>query len=62
MLDLSIELSSTEKSYTFPFKDTSQESLEPTLLDMLPAQNRVGKLTFPLLPLKLKTNFPSTNK
>ena len=29
MLDLSTALSSTEKSYTFPFKDTSLESTAP---------------------------------
>ena len=37
--DLSIELSSTEKSYTFPFKDTSLDSVLLNQLDILPRQN-----------------------
>ena len=36
MTNLSIELQSTEKSYTFPFKDTSLDSVAPNPLDMLP--------------------------
>ena len=40
MLDLSTALYSTEKSYTFPLKDTSFKSLLSNSLDMLPRQNR----------------------
>ena len=36
MTNLSIELQSTEKSYTLPFKDTSLDSVAPNPLDMLP--------------------------
>ena len=39
MSDLLIELQSTEKSYTIPFKDTSLESLALNPLDILPRQN-----------------------
>ena len=39
MSNLSIEPESTEKSYTFLFKDTSSESTQSKLLDMLPKQN-----------------------
>ena len=35
-----------EKSYTFPFKDTSLDSVALNPSDILPRQNRVGKLTF----------------
>ena len=38
MSDLSIALQSTEKSYTFPFKGTSIESITPNPLNMLPRQ------------------------
>ena len=38
MSDLSIELQLTEKSSTFPFKDSSLEPRVPNLLDMLPKQ------------------------
>ena len=37
--DLSIVLQSTEKSYLFPFKNTSLDSVSPIPLDMLPRQN-----------------------
>ena len=36
--DLPVELQSTEKSYTFPFKDTSLDSVAPNPLDMFPRQ------------------------
>ena len=36
---LSIELLSTEKSYTFSFKDTSLDSVFLNPLDILPRQN-----------------------
>ena len=39
MSDLSVALQSTGKSYTFPFKDTSLDSVAPNSLDMLPRQN-----------------------
>ena len=39
MLDLSMELQSTEKSYLFSSKETSLETIVPNLLDMLPGQN-----------------------
>ena len=35
MSDFSIALQSAEKSYTFPFKDTSLDSVTPNPLDML---------------------------
>ena len=35
MPDLSIALQSTEKSYTFPFKDNSLDSVAPNPLDMV---------------------------
>ena len=44
MSDLSIELKSTEKSYTFPFKDTFLDSVVLNPLDILPRQKWVGKL------------------
>ena len=37
--DLSIELQSTEKSYTFPFEDTSLDSVLLNSLEILPRQN-----------------------
>ena len=46
MSDLPIALQSTEKSYTFPFRDTSLQSTTPNLLDMFPRQNWVEKLSF----------------
>ena len=52
MLDLSIALQPTEKSYTFLLKDTSFKSSLSTLLDMLPRQNWDEKL-FLLLALNL---------
>ena len=39
MEELSIELQSTEKSYTFSFKDTSLDSVALNPLDILPRQN-----------------------
>ena len=39
MSDLSIELSLTEKSYIFSFKDTSLDSVVLNPLDVLPRQN-----------------------
>ena len=39
MSDLSMELESREKTYTFPFKDTSLESVALNPLDILPRQN-----------------------
>ena len=53
MSDLSIELQSTEKPNTFPFKHTSLELIAPNLLNMLPTQKSVGKLTFLLLALNI---------
>ena len=44
MLDLSIELSSTGKSYTFPFKDASLSSV--ALNPLYRSDPKVGKLTF----------------
>ena len=38
MSDLSIALQSTEKAYTFPFKDIFLDSIAPNPLDMLPKQ------------------------
>ena len=39
MSDLPIELQSTEKSYTFLFKDTSLDSVGLNLLEILLRQN-----------------------
>ena len=39
ILNLSIELQSAEKSYTFPFKDTSLDLVALNPLDILPRQN-----------------------
>ena len=49
MWELLIALQLTEKSYTFPFKGTSLESITPNLLYVLPRQNWVEKSTFLLL-------------
>ena len=38
MSDLSIALQSTEKAYTFPFKDILLDSVAANPLDMLPKQ------------------------
>ena len=62
MSDLSIELWSTDESYTFPFKDTFLGSVLPKPLDILPRQNWVGQLTFLLSALNLKISFTFTNK
>ena len=42
----SIELQSAEKSYAFPSKDTSLDSVALYQLDIPPRQNCIGKLTF----------------
>ena len=60
MLHLSIELQSAEKSYKFPFTDTSLDSVALNPVDILPRQNWVGKLTFLLSALNLKISFPLT--
>ena len=39
MSDLSVEMQSNEKSYTFPYKDTSLDLAALNPLDMLPSQN-----------------------
>ena len=39
MSDLSIEFQSTEKSYIFPFKDVSLDSIALNPLDILPREN-----------------------
>ena len=44
--DLSIELPSTEKSYTFPFKDTSLDSVAVNPSEILPRQNWVESWQF----------------
>ena len=62
MSDLSIELQSTEKSYTFTFKDTSLDSVALNPSDILPKKNRVGKLTFLLSALNLMISFSLTSK
>ena len=62
MSDLSIAPSLTEKSQRFSPEDTSLDSAAPNLLDMLPRQNWVGKLTLPLSALNVKIYFPLTNK
>ena len=49
VLALSVELQSTEKSYTFSFKDTSLGPIKPILLDMLPTQNWAGRLNISFL-------------
>ena len=62
MSDISVELWSTEKSYTFPFKYTSLVSVLLNPLDTLSRQNYVKNLTFLLPVFKSKISFPSTNK
>ena len=62
MPDSSIELESTEKPSTSPFKDNSLDSLVLNPLDILPRQNWAKKLTFLLSALNLKSSFPLTNK
>ena len=62
MSDLSIELWSTEKSYTFPFKNTSVDTVALNPSDIRPKQNQVGKLTFLLSALNLIISFPLRNK
>ena len=46
MSELSIELQSTEKSNTFPFKDTSLDSIALNPLEILPRQNCAAKYHF----------------
>ena len=53
MSGLSVALKSTEKLYTFPFKEISLELIVPNVydMDMLFRQNWGGKLTFLLSAL-----------
>ena len=51
MSDLSIELQSTEKSHTFPFKDASLDSILLNPLHIVPRKKWVRKLTFLLSAL-----------
>ena len=62
MSDLSIALQSTEKAYTFPFKDIFLDSIAPNPLDMLPKQIWVRNSTFSSSALNLKIYFPLTNR
>ena len=62
MSDLSIELWSTEKSYTFPFKNTSLDTIALNPSDIRPKQNQVGKLTFLLPALNLIISIPLRKK
>ena len=62
MSDLSIELLSTEKSYTFLLKGTSLDSVAINPLDILQRQNWVWKLTYLLSALNLKILLPLRNK
>ena len=59
MSDSSLKFESTEKSSTFLFKNNSLDSVALNQLDILPKQNRVGKLTFLLSALNLKVSFPT---
>ena len=47
---------------SIPLKDTSLDSRALNPLEILPRQNRVGKLTVFLSTLNLKISFPLTNK
>ena len=58
MLDLLIALSSSETLYTRYFLGL----LEPSSLHMLPRQNSIGMLTFPLSAVNLKIPFPLSSK
>ena len=62
MSDLSIKLYSNEKSYTFSLRNGSLKSSLLNSLEMLPRQNRGGKLLFLLVALNLWIYFPFTNK
>ena len=62
MSELSIVLQSTEKSYLFPFEDTSVDTVALYPLEMLSRQNWVWKLRFLLSALNLRISFPLTNK
>ena len=62
MSDWSIEFYSTEKSYTYPFKDTSLDLLALNPLDILPRQTWVGMSILLLSALNLNLSFPITNK
>ena len=62
MSDLSIKLYSNEKSYTFSLRNGSLKSSLLNSLEMLPRQNRDGKLLFLFVALNLWIYFPFTNK
>ena len=62
MSGLSIKLYSNEKSYTFSLRNGSLKSSLLNSLEMLPRQNRDGKLLFLLVALNLWIYFPFTNK
>ena len=62
MSDLSIKLQSTEKSCAFLCKDHYLFSVALNLIDMLPTENRVAKLTFLFSALNLKNSFPLTKE
>ena len=62
MSDLTIKLYSNEKSYTFFLRNGSLKSSLLNSLEMLPRQNRDGKLLFLLVALNLWIYFPFTNK
>ena len=55
--DLSLSLSSTEKSYTFPLSDIFPDFGMSHSLDNFPRRNFVGKPTFLLLALNLEIFF-----
>ena len=61
MSDLSIEMYSTEKSYTFPFKDTSLDPVGINPLEILPKQRLCWKVNIFIVGFKLKY-FLSINK
>ena len=61
MSDLSTESLSTERSYTFPFKDTSLDSVALNPLHISQRQNWVGKLKLLLSAFNFK-DFFSINK
>ena len=46
MSDLSVKLKLNEKLCTFPFKDTSLDSISLNQSDILTKQNQVGNLKF----------------
>ena len=61
MSELSIVLQSTEKSYVFPFEDTSVDTVALNPLEILSRQNWVRKLRFLLSALNLRISFPLKN-